>query len=388
MTPPARTFGAPRAPLLAGLLALAALGASGCVQLETRIKIETDGTATVTERLRFSRRVLDLAGEKQADLLKMLSRDAALRRMKKMGEGISVASHKSGEAAGASQESVTVFKVKDLNKFRYVTPWLAYKDFPKNNHVKFWMKPWYKSSPYAGPKAGTVAIGISYPKRPVGERRPKKGEKPPKGPSPLEQQVYRELGPMFRDMLKGFHVRFTIESYAPVHSGLGVRGARAGAKEVDLINFSDKDLDSWGGLFLKNEEIMLDLVRWELGSADIVRHVRGYAGNHTLPVYFPAGSKHMWWSGGNTVWFRPSKPIFDRWFVGKKLDYSQWRASPPSKHVPATFARIGYHPRKRKNGDEDENLKAQLNPEEEPKKESEPEPRPKPKRKKKRRKKK
>jgi hypothetical protein len=354
--------------------ALAALLIAGCVQLETRIKIETDGTATVTERVRFTRRVLDLAGEKKSELLKMLTREAALRRMKKMGEGISLASHKSGEAAGASQESIAVFKVRDLNKFRYVTPWLAYKDFPKNNHVKFYMKPWYKSSAYANPKAGTVGIGISYPKRPVGEARPKKGQKPPRGPSPLDQQVYRELGPMFRDMLKDLHVRLTIESYAPVHSGLGVRGSRAGAKEVDLLNFSDKNLDSWGGLFLKNEEIMLDLVRWELGSADIVKHVRGYAGNHTLPVYFPAGSKHMWWSGGNSVWFRPSKPIFDKWFAGKKLDYSQWRASPPSKHVLATFKRIGYHPRKRDKDGAEEAPEHAPQPKPEEKTEKKPEP--------------
>jgi hypothetical protein len=328
--------------------ALGVLLFAGCVQLETRIKVEVDGSATVTERVRLSRRVLDLAGEEKPELLKLLSKQSTLARMKKMGEGISMTSHKLGEAAGASQESVTVYKVKDLNKFKYVTPWLAYKDFPRNNHVKFYMKPYYKSSSYRNPKAGTMAVGWTYAKRPVGEARLKKGQKPPKGPSPLQQQVYRELGPMFRDMLKGFELRLTLESYAPVHSGLGVRGERAGAREIDLLNFSDKKLDSWGGVFLKNEEIMLDLVRWKLGSKDVVRHVRGYAGNHTLPVYFPTGSRHMWWSGGSSVWFAPSRPLFDKHFAGKKLDYSQWQKSPPSKHVTATFKKIGWHARKRK----------------------------------------
>ncbi len=331
-------------PVISWLLlpALAWLACAGCMQLETRIKVHEDGTATVTERLRFSRRLLDLAGADKPKLLERLSRAAALGRMKRMGTGITLTSHKLREAAGAAQESVAVFKVKDLNGFKYVSPWPAYPDFPANNHVSFWMKPVYKSRPYAGARAGTFSIGFRYPKRPQGEPRPKKGEKPPKGPAPRQLQVHRELGPVFRDMLKGFHVRLTLESYAPVTSGLGVRDHRAGAKEVDLINFSDKSLDTWGGLFLKNEEIMLDLARWQLGGDDVVKHVRGYHANRTLPVFFPAGSKHMWWSGGTEVWFRPSRQLFDRHFVGKKLDYSQWRASPPSKHVLARFESIGW----------------------------------------------
>ena len=61
----------------------------------------------------------------------------------------------------------------------------------------------------------------------------------------------------------------------------------------------------------------------------------------------------MWWGGGTEVWFAPSKPIFDKWFAGKKLDFAEWQASPESKHVLATFEKIGYHPRKRKAGDKD-----------------------------------
>ncbi len=332
----------PRLPLAAALLA--ALLSGGCLQLETRIKVEEDGTATVTERLRFSRRVLDLAGDGRGELVALLGKDAALRRMGQMGEGVSLVSHRVHEAEGASQESLTVFKVKDLNGFKYVTPWPAYRDFPENNTVTFRMQPYYKSCPYARPRAGTMGISWHYPKGkpPKGEPKPPKDAKPPKGPSPLELQVHRELGPVFRDMLKDFQVRLTIESYAPVSSGLGVRGHRAAAREVDLISFTDRDLDRWGGLFLANEEIMLDLVRWQLGGDDVVKHVRGYHANLTLPVFFPAGSKHMWWSGGTDVWFKPSRPLFDRYFAGKKLDYSQWQASPPSKHVPATFEKIGW----------------------------------------------
>jgi hypothetical protein len=330
----------PRLPLAAALTA--ALLSAGCMQLETRIKVEEDGTATVTERLRFSRRVLDLAGGKRGELMALLGKESALRRMARMGKGITLSSHQLREAEGASQESLAVFKVKDLNGFKYVTPWAAYLDFPENNTVSFKMKPYYKSCPYARPKAGTLGISWHYAKRPKGEPKPPKDAKPPKGPSPLELQVHRELGPVFRDMLKDFQLRLTIESYAPVNSGLGVRGRRAGAREVDLLNFSDAALDKWGGLFLENEEIMLDLVRWQLGGNDVVEHVRGYHANLTLPVFFPAGSKHMWWSGGTDVWFAPSRQLFDRHFAGKKLDLSAWQASPPSKHVPANFEKIGW----------------------------------------------
>jgi len=324
--------------------ALLLMFSSGCLQLETRIKIETDGTATITERFRLSKRVLDLAGKSKPELLRLLSREAALARMKKMGTGITLASHKLAQAQGASRESIAVYKVIDLNKFKYVAPWLAYKDFPVNNTVSFYMKPYYKSSPYRNPKAGTVAIGLSYPRKPVSHPKLKKGAAPPAEPDPIKLQVYRELAPMFRDMLKGFKLRLTVESYAPVHSGLGVRGERAGAKEIDLISFSDKNLDSWGGEFLKNEELMIDLLRWELGSKDIVTHVRGYVGNRTLPVFYPAGSSHMWWGGGNSLYFAPSRKLFDKWFTGRKLDFSQWRKSPPAKHVTASFEKIGWRP--------------------------------------------
>ena len=49
-----------RRALLAAILASAA---SGCLQIETRIKLHEDGSATITERLQFSKRLLDQSAQ-------------------------------------------------------------------------------------------------------------------------------------------------------------------------------------------------------------------------------------------------------------------------------------------------------------------------------------
>jgi len=319
---------------------------AGCLQLESRVTLHEDGTATITERLRFTRLLLDLAGDGEKELLKLLSKDAALERMKKMGEKVRLVSHELRDAEGASKESLAVYRVDDLNDLRYVSPWLAYPDFPENNAVQWEMVPLYKGRPYDGGHAGSLSVALRHLREAKGERRLEDGEAPPNGPSPIEVQAHREIGPVFRDMLKDFQLRLTFETFSPVGSALGVRNRRADVKEMDLINFTDKDLDKWGAPFLGNEELMLDLVRWELGSADIVDHVRDYANNATLPYLTPHGSRHMWWTGSRNIHFPPSRKLFDRLFAGRKLDPSPWQASPPEKHIPARFEDVGW-PRSR-----------------------------------------
>lgn len=333
--------------VLCALAVPLALLTSGCLQIDTRVKVNEDGSATITEKVRFSRRLLDLGRE--GGIAELLKKEAALARMKSMGTGLALKSHKIQDAEGGSRESVAVFTIPDLNQFQYVSPWPAYKDFGTNNVVKCQLGPRFKSKPYRNGKAGEIIVTFRHTKRAVGHARHKKGDPLPKGPTPQELQVYREIGPVFRDVLKGFKVRLTLESYAPIsRSGYGVRNHKSGAKELDLINFSDKDLDRFGQRFLENEELMLDLVRLELGSADIVNHVKQYVGNHTLPVFFPAGSSFMWWTGGTEICFRPSKTLFDKYYAGKMLDFSQWGKSDPKNQVKATWARIGYHPPKTK----------------------------------------
>jgi len=334
------------------LLALAAPALlAGCLKINTRIKLDPDGTATITERLYFSERLLDLAAEAGNDLkiARHLTRQAVEKRVKQMGEKVRLVSHKTTTLDNGARESVTVMKVQDPNDFRYISPFPAYADFADNSVVQCRMVPLYKSRNYVG-TAGEMAVSFRPVHRPKRHPRPDKDKPPPKGPAPRQVQMLRYLQPVFADMLKGFQLRFTFETYCPIAvSGLGLRGRRAGVNHTDLIHFSDRDLDQYGQEFLKNEEIVLDLLRGQVGSSDIVAAVRQFAGNRTVPVFVPAGSAHDYWRGGDEICFAPSRQLFDKHFAGKKLDYSRWATSSPDKIKPARFQDIGYQPPKRSN---------------------------------------
>ena len=317
---------------------------TGCMHLDTHIRVQADGGATITEKLRFSRRLLDLSGKdgSDLDLLSLLGKAAAEQRVKQMGQGANLVSHDLKEVEGGAKESIAVYKIADLNELHYVSPWLAYVDYPANNVVRCKFEPVYKSRPYQGAKAGEMTLSFYHLKPPKGDPPLPKDAPPPAPPAPRELQVFREIQPMFRDMLKNFKLKLTVEAYCPIaRCGLGLRNPGSAPKSVDLINFSDKNLDKLGGGFLENEEVMLDLVRGELGSVDIVEHIKNFAQNETLPVFLPFGSRNMWWLGSGDIPFKPSRALFDKYFTGKKLDYSEWQASPPEKHVTAEFEAIG-----------------------------------------------
>jgi len=320
------------------------LSASGCLQVDTRIRLHEDGSATITEKLRFSKALLDLEStdDPALKLRPLLQKQAALDRLKHMGKGIRLVSHKVREAEKGSRESVAVFKIPDLNDFRYVSPFLAYADYPKNNVIRVRLYPLYKSESYVG-TAGEMAVLFWPTKNPQRHHRPKKGERGPKRPSPVDLQVFRELRPVFRDVLREFKVRLTFESYAPIRTtGFGLRGQKAGVNHVDMINVSDTDLDRYGSNFFENEEVMVDLIQLKWGSQNVVAHTRGFASNHTVPLFLCWGSRFAPWRGSSGIFFRPSRALFDRHFQGKKLDYGRWAKSPPNKLVPARFERIGY----------------------------------------------
>ena len=330
-----------RGPALGALLLLLA---GGCLQIETRVKLNEDGSAVITERVRLSRQLLDLAGERKAELLRTLGREAALDRMKQMGQGLVLVKHELRDAEGASKESWAEFTVDDINKFQYVSPWPAYGDYPENNVVKCEMRPIYK-----GRFAGAMSVDFRHEKNPQGRRPPPKDAPAPPAITPLDLQVYRELGPITRDMLSGLRLKFSFESYAPVHSVMGVRGESSGATVVDLLDVSDANMDKWGGAFLENEEVMLELAQLQFEGSNVVQNVQGYWSNETLPVFFPAGSPCMWYTWGPRIRFAPSRPLFDKHFAGKNVDYTE---NPPEKPVPAEFDKIGWQKRKTQAGAE------------------------------------
>lgn len=329
-----------RMPFLA-LGAMLLLLSAGCLQIETKVKLNEDGSATITERIRFTRQLLDLAGERKPELLALLGREAVLERMKQMGQDLVLVKHEVRDAEGASKECFSEFKVDDLNKFRYVSPWLAYADHPENQAIKFELVPLYSWI------TGNMAVYLRYLKNPRGQPPAPKDGRAPGGRTPEDLQVYRELGPIARDMLSGFRIRLSFESYAPVHVGPGVRGESAGATAVDLLDISDANLDTEGGAFFENEEVMLELTQLQFGGPNVARHVYSFQSNETLPVFVPLGGANEWaWQRGGPIVFAPSRQLFDKHFAGKKLDYDRGR-TPPEKRPVADFDKIGWKPREK-----------------------------------------
>lgn len=324
---------------LRALCVAAALLTGGCLEIETRVKVAEDGTARVTERVLFTARLLDLAGPQRPTLAQRLSREAALERMQQMGSGLSFVKHELRERDDGSMESLTEIAVSDLNGFRYVSPWPAHADWASNNVIRAHFVPLYKSINNGG-GAGNMSVSFRTEKPARGWPRPSGDAPAPKGPPPSEQQVYREIAPLVRDLVKGLRLRFTFESYAPVRSGLGVRGA--GSTAIDLIDISDENMDQAAAPFWANEEVMLEVARGDFWGPNIARNVQGYSRNFTLPLFTPLGSPHMWHLGGQNIWFPPSRQLFDKHFAGRKLDLSPWAASPPNKQVMARWQDVGW----------------------------------------------
>jgi hypothetical protein len=350
---PARAF-----VLAAGLLA----GAGGCLELETRIALHPDGSGTVRERLSFSRRLLKMA-ENAPDkhkLLHILTKEAARERMKRMGKGVSLVTHETRKRDDGSLESVAVFKIAYFGDLIYVSPFMngesRIKELRANLHANLHFRHWSRrgvppgslvvsfseSKPQAAPAAGPKDGARPSPPRPA------KPFKLPAG-TPRGLQAYRALAPVFADVMQGFHLRVTFESYAPIdnyHWQAPLRNADAHPLTCDLLNFSSENLDQQGGRFIQNEEVMLALLR---GYHRFSRHATdrpGYShflaanlryrqNNHALPMLNA--------TGGASFQIKPSKELFDRLFKGKKL---HWTYKDKKYTREARFKDIGWTPPK------------------------------------------
>jgi hypothetical protein len=332
---------------LAFLAAVLPLMLSGCFELDTRIKLNPDGSATITEKLRFSQQLLDLGSKESGELriAELLTREAVQERMKQMGKGVRLVSHEVRDVENGARESLAVFQVDDINDYQYASPFLAYVDYRENCLIRCQMVPLLKSRNYAG-TAGEMAMAFRPLKPPVSEIRLKEGTPPPRGPSPRELQALRQVLPVFADLLRGFKVRLTFESYAPITiTGFGWRDRRTGTSIVDLLHVTDRDLDWHGVKFLENEEIVLDLLRGRLGSLNIAETVRHFQDNHTVPLFLPWGSANAPWRQSDEICFRPSKQLFDRHMAGKMLDFDRWQST--GKNIrPAKFEEVGWLPKK------------------------------------------
>ena len=306
------------------------LCACGCLQIKTHIKLAEDGSVTITERLRFSKSLLELSATdgpaKGIDAL--LTRSAALERMKQMGKAVTLVSHEVRDAGSGARESVTVFKIPHINDLTYASPYLAARNYPKHTALRASLTPNYETRSY-GRRAGLMALTFAPATR---EPPRREQDKPPKGPTPAEQQVLRDLRPIAADLMKGLQLKLTFECYAPIRfrQYYRYRSRLAGTNRYDLIDFTYKHMDKFGRPLLGNEEIMLELLAFRFGGANVVDHVSGHADNLTVPVYHPAGTP--------TIYFRPSRAMFDKHFAGKTLKFTRREGGPR----PAKWEDIGY----------------------------------------------
>jgi hypothetical protein len=328
------------------LLAMLTLCTAGCFELETTIKMRRDGGATITERVRFSQRLLDFDVNQDGTikLADLLTKQAVLDRMKHMGKDIQLKSHEIKDVENGAKESVAVFEIDDISELRYASPFLAYLDYAENNIVKFNMEPVLVSNSSGLWRAGTISVWLQPLSQPKRDFPPKEGDPPRKEPSPLELQKIRQVQPIFKDMMKGMKVKLTFESYAPLRQvNFGYRGRRSGDYHCDVINFSADNFDKYGINILDNEEVLLELLRGETGGKNIIEHVAGFANNRTVPVFLGYGSRHGNVRGGR-ISFPPSQTLFDRHFDGKMLTFVFEKG--PKRTRPASFEEVGEREKK------------------------------------------
>ena len=315
---------------LLGALMLLAFG-PGCLQLETHIALHEDGSGTITERLNFSRKLLDLADNAGPELKleSFLSRERAQERLKLMGKDVRLASHEVRDGEMASRESVAVFEIPNLADFTYVSPYVPREAQTQAPKLKTAIYPimgdggsWEFLAGWLGVEFRPEYTGKSIAATNLPSR------------SPLASQKYRDLRPVFQDLMEGLEIKVSFESYAPILSafrGIGWRDGNARTRRVDLIDFApSRDLDSYGYPLMENEEVMVDFLRWDLNSPWVANTVREWAQNKTLSALH----------GGGGIYFKPSRPYFQKFFEGKTLQTHRRGA------IPAKWEEIGWVPDK------------------------------------------
>ena len=288
------------------LAAWAALAGGGCLQIDIAIKMHENGTATITERTRFSTGLLTLDRHVPgARLEPMLERKTIEQRMRQMGKGVKLVSHKLTTLKDGARESLAVFEIPNIEDLRLVNPYLH--QAAPGRLMQFRFVPIYRRV-HSFHKVGDLMMYLVPAERP--KRRGNADDKPPPEPTPLELQALRDLQPMLLDMLKGFRVGLRVELPKTVSSG-AVRDRRAATRIIRFISFSDKDLDAHARGFLGNEEIMLSLLRRRFGDEIITRHVREFPDNKTVPVF--RGNIY----GIGRFRIKPTEALFSKYYAGR-----------------------------------------------------------------------
>jgi hypothetical protein len=282
-----------------------ALLVGGCVQVDVTVALhENDGGATITERLRLSRKLQD-ACTSEAELkraLGFLSKERALERTKSMGKGVTLASHKTSKLPDGSLETVVVYKIPEVEDLRLHNP--MFETQPPSTAMRLvqYPKPIYKGS-----KIKHIVLEV----KPLSKRsKPYPQGMIKKAVTPAERQVLRELRPLMLDMLDDFRMRVRVE--VPTRfTGGKLRNIRETPKTATLFSLSGRNRDAHGNGFFENEEILIALLRMDLDSGLIDRHTnRAFLHNGGVPVF--RGSGH-----GLAFVFYPTRHLAKKFLNGK-----------------------------------------------------------------------
>jgi hypothetical protein len=270
----------PNKSLAVGAVALIALlTCSGCLQVELTVALhENDGGATVTERIRISRKLQD-ACTNDKDLRAILAptkRAAALERAKTLAADAKLVSHKTETLPDGSLESVAVYRVAELTKIQIPNPYPHLWPLKKRTYLVV-----HRAKVKKGQRLPHMALSIRQERR----DRTRYGDGiTRKSTSPADRQMLRDLQPVLCDMLSDFE--FTVRARVPTRfTGGRVRDVLEATDTMTILSFSGRNGDARGGRFIENEEIFPALLEIDRESGVIHNNSRtAYERNYSVPV--------------------------------------------------------------------------------------------------------
>ncbi len=292
---------------VAVLTACALAGATGCLQLELAIEMhEEDGGATLTKRARFSETLLNLekGRDGNVELARHLEREAAQARMAHMGEGVVLKSHTVEKLDGGSRESVAVYRIPDIEDLRLPSPFVQNSSPAPLPRLRFHFSPVYERR---SGRDVVGSIGLSW--REVESESGSQDEAAASFPeTPLDFQEYRDLMPVFADMMSDFEVKvvLTVPGQPATH------GRSEGDRRITLLHFQHGHTDRHAEPLISNEEAMLALLQLKLDDAAITEHTRHFPRYEGVPVHRGRsnyGSTHF------RIW--PTRHLFQKYFAGR-----------------------------------------------------------------------
>lgn len=298
--------------LFAVLILVAAFFSSGCVHVDVTVALhDKDFGATITERLRVTRTLKKMCRgpEDMKAVMSHLTKEAAMKRLKNMGKGVTLTSHKKVELPDGSSESISVYTIPNINHLQISNPYIY-------RHPASLYK--FNVAVRTKKKAKNGRMNPAYGKVSIYLRRIKEN-KLSKGivsrvPSPAKQQLFRDLQPVFADMLSDLQIalKITVPTRFIGHHYEGqIRGIRGAPKKMTLFSVSGRDTDMSGGNFFENEEIMIKLLQMDLNNSLIQHHAASFTRNYKTPVLRSGRHQHGFW-------FYPTRFILDKYFGGKK----------------------------------------------------------------------